>query len=58
MIDDEETKKPSREELIDMLEATIDNIEKLPNHAMYEPITHADFWAALILIKSIFRSEK
>lgn len=58
MSEEEEVVKPTRKELVEMLEATILNIENLPESAMYSPITHADFWAALILIKQILISEK
>ena len=58
MSDEEIVDKPSRKELVDMLDATIQNIENLPESAMYSPITHADFWAALILIKQILISDQ
>ena len=49
--------KPTKKELLDMLDDTIRNIENLPNQALYAPITHSDFWAALLLLSSILRSE-
>lgn len=58
MSDDEMMSKPTRKELVDMLDATINNIENLPEGAMYSPITHADFWAALILIKQILIADQ
>lgn len=48
--------KPNREELIKMLDAMIENIEKLPVNAMMSPINHADFCSLMILLSSIFRS--
>ncbi len=55
MTEDQEDKKPTREELIEMLDATIENIEKLPQNALYAPVTHSDLWASLILIASILK---
>ena len=54
---EENTPKPSRKELLEMLDATIQNIESLPPQALYSPITHSDFWAALILLSSILKSD-
>ncbi len=42
-----------REEKLKMLDEMIENIEKLPSHAMYAPVNHADFCSALMLISSI-----
>lgn len=49
--------KPSRKELLDELKVMIDNIEKLPSHALALPITHYDFVSALMLLSAIFRSD-
>lgn len=52
----EEFKKPSKKELIDMLDEMNTNIEKLPPHALLTPINHYDFSALLILLSAIFKS--
>lgn len=49
--------KPSREELIEMLDEMNNNIEKLPSHAWITPINHYDFSALLILLSALFKSE-
>jgi len=52
-----ETTKPSKNELLDMLDAMRKNIEEMPPAALYSPITHADFCALLILLSELFRSD-
>lgn len=52
-----EIKKPSRIELIDMLEEMNNNIEKLPLHVMTSPVMHYDLSALLILLSAIFKAE-
>lgn len=49
--------KPTRKDILDMLEETIKGYERLPQRAMYEPITHSDFIAALLLILASLRAE-
>lgn len=49
--------KPSRKELLDMLDELRNRIETLPQHAMLSPITHADFTSLLLLLSAIFRSD-
>ncbi len=51
-------KRPTKEELITMLEEMIKNIESLPSHAMTAPITHYDLCSSLLLIASIFRAKE
>lgn len=53
----EENHKPSKIELIDMLDEMNRNIEKLPLYAMSSPITHYDLSALLILLSAIFKAE-
>jgi hypothetical protein len=48
---------PSKKELLDMLQEMITNIERLPSHALYSPITNADHCASLMLLLSILRSD-
>lgn len=55
---DENPCKPNRKELLDELKVMIENIEKLPTHALSLPITHYDFVSALMLLSAIFRSEE
>ena len=49
--------KPSKNDLIDMLDEMVKNIENLPNNAMLTPITHYDLCSALILISSILKHQ-
>jgi hypothetical protein len=53
----EKINRPSKKELIEMLDEMLANIEKLPTHAMILPISHYDFSALLILLGALFRSE-
>lgn len=53
----EDFKKPSKKELIDMLDEMNVNIEKLPPYALSSPISNLDMSALLILLSAIFRSE-
>lgn len=50
------TTKPTRKELIEMLDEMARNIERLPQRAMLEPITHYDFVSALMLVSELFKS--
>lgn len=52
----EEVNKPTKKDLIDMLDEMINNIEKLPLYAMTSPISHYDHCAVLILLSSLFKS--
>lgn len=46
---------PSREDKIDMLDEMIKAIERLPEHAMHTPVTHADYVSLLMLLSSILK---
>ncbi len=46
---------PTKHDLINMLDEMVENIEKLPSHAMSLPVTHYDFASALLLLSSILR---
>ncbi|GEM_PF-618364 len=50
-------RKPSKAELLDILETMVKRIEDLPPDALYAAVTHADFGALLILLSSILRAE-
>lgn len=50
--------KPDKKELLDMLEEMIKSYERLPEHVMFAPITHADYLSGLLLLFSILRSER
>jgi len=54
---DENIAKPTKQELIDMLEEMNRNIEKLPAHAMILPVSHYDLSALLILLSAIFKAQ-
>lgn len=53
----ENSQRPNKKELIDMLDEMNANIEKLPVYAMSSPISHLDFSALLILLFAIFKSD-
>lgn len=49
--------KPTKKELLQMLEEMIKNIENLPPHAMLTPVNHYDLFSSLLLVLSIFRAD-
>lgn len=49
--------KPSKKDLVKMLDGMIEGIESLPSYAMSAPITHYDFLAALQLMSAILRDD-
>ena len=53
-----ESHKPNKKQLLDMLDEMIKNVENLPSHAMLTPINHYDYCSLMILLSSIFRSDK
>ena len=53
----EENHKPTKSEIIEMLDEMNRNIEKLPAHALIMPINHYDFSALLILLSAILKAE-
>lgn len=53
----EEPPKPTKQDLLDMLDEMIKNIERLPRYALDSPINHSDFASLLILLSSILRSD-
>lgn len=57
-IPDENPPKMTRKEMIEMLEASIKNIENLPKAAMMQPITHYDLYTFMILVLAIFKNKK
>ena len=50
--------KPTKKELLDMLEQDIKNMENLPQGAMLTPITHYDFCSSLMLLLAILRADE
>ena len=47
--------KPTKEDLIRMLQDMADNIEKMPSEAMRAPISHFDHWSLILLLISILQ---
>lgn len=50
-------KRFTREEMIESLEIMAENIRNLPAEAMYQPITHYDFYSLITLLSSVLRAE-
>lgn len=46
--------KPSKEELLKMIDDLIGNIDSLPKQAMTVSINHYDYYTLLVLLSSIF----
>lgn len=49
--------KPTKQEMLDMLDEMVKRIESLPADAIYSPVTHADFTSLLLLLSAILRSD-
>ncbi|CAB4121605.1 hypothetical protein UFOVP1357_43 [uncultured Caudovirales phage] len=49
--------KPTRKELIQMLDDMIESIEKLPDQAMIVSVNQYDFYSLLVLLASLFKAE-
>lgn len=48
--------KPTKQEILAMIDGMIDNIERLPPEAMSQAINHYDFVSALLLFSSLFKA--
>ncbi len=53
-----DSSKPSKKEMIGMIDDMAKNIERLPSSAMLSPITHYDFVSLLMLLSSILKSDR
>lgn len=49
--------KPTRKELIEMLDEMNNSIERLPAYAMSSPVSNMDLSALMILLSAILKSE-
>lgn len=49
--------KPTRKELIELLDNEIKRMEELPPMAMYTSVTHYDLYSFMVLVSGILRSE-
>ncbi len=52
-----EFQKPTKSELIEMLNQMNDDIERLPPHALISAVTNLDLSALLILLYAIHKAE-
>ncbi len=48
--------KPSREELLEMMDEMIRSYDRLPQGAMIAPVTQADLLSVLLLVSAILRA--
>lgn len=48
--------KPTKSEMLGMLDEMIERIENLPQEARYAPVTHADHVSLMLLVVSLFRA--
>jgi hypothetical protein len=49
--------KPSKKELLDMLDEMINSYERLPNYAKEANITNYDLLSVLLLVSSLFKAD-
>lgn len=54
-LSEETYSKPTKKDLLKILDEMITNIENLPAGAMNAPITHYDYVSGLLLLSAIFR---
>jgi hypothetical protein len=48
--------KPTRTDMLDMLDEMIRNVEKMPSHALQQPINHYDYLSLMLLLSSLLRA--
>lgn len=53
----ESSSKPTKKELLDILDCMVKNMEELPQNALVSSINHYDLLSVLILLSSIFRAD-
>ena len=53
----ENLSKPTKNELIEMLDEMNKNIERLPPYTLTNPINHYDLSSLLILLSALFKSD-
>lgn len=51
-----ERPKPTKEEILDMLEMMIKKIEEMPPESMSSFITHFDYYSLLLIVSSLFKA--
>jgi hypothetical protein len=54
----EDQSRPTRAELIAMLDELVAGFENMPAHALVMPVTHYDHWQLMILLAQILKAEK
>lgn len=54
---DVEPGKQSKQDIIDMIVQMRLGIERLPQHALEQPITHYDLMSLLLLLEAIFKAD-
>ena len=54
---EDNTKRPSRNELVIMLSDMIKAYDNVPPNGMIQPVTHYDLCSSLMLVLSIFRAD-
>ena len=57
LVELKEKSKPNKKELLTMLDDMIHNIERLPEHAKSQPISHYDYASLITLISCILRAQ-
>jgi len=56
-MNEESYPKPTKQELLEMLDEMRKRIEELPMNAMFSPVTHADLCSLIMLMSAIFKAE-
>lgn len=51
-----ESPKPTKHEMLAILDEMIERIENLPQEARYAPVTHADQVSLMLLVTALFRA--
>jgi len=50
--------KPTRKEMLEMLDEMISSVERLPDHAKLSSINHYDYCALMMLLAQIFKTSE
>ncbi len=53
---DERKEKPHTKDIIAIIDNMIKDVEKLPQHAMNQPLTHYDYLSLLMLLSAAFKA--
>lgn len=57
IIEDLATPRPTKSQILEMLDEMRKSYERLPEHARYAPVSHVDFIQLMLLVSALFRCD-